>query len=57
MTTMLPLDEGLLALPRLTGIVRTTWSCCVTVIVWVALSVVITSLAPIDAWIVTSSEP
>ena len=57
MTTMWPLDDGLLGRPRLTGIVLTTWSCTLTVIVLAALSVSISTLLPIEAVMVRSSAP
>ncbi len=57
MTTRCPLDDGLLGLPRLTGIVLTTWSCTLTVICLVALSVSISTLSPNEARMVRSSAP
>jgi len=57
MITMWPLDDGVLALPRLIGMVLTTWSALVTVVVWVASSVVIRIFSPMVALIVTSLAP
>jgi len=49
MTTMLPLEDGALGLPRLTGIVLISWSFLATDIVLLALSTVITNLSPMLA--------
>src|SRR3954453_7633255 len=48
-TTIVPLEDGVLGLPRLTGIVRTTLPASTTVIFLVALSTFITKLRPIFA--------
>src|SRR6059058_269789 len=56
-TTMFPLDEGLLGLPRLTGTVLSTWSFWLTVIMCVASSVTMVSLSPMEASMVRSLAP
>src|SRR5439155_15145459 len=57
MTTRLPLEEGELGLPRLTGMTVRTWSFFVTVLVLDALSTFMTSLSPMVACTVTSAAP
>ena len=56
-TTIVPLDEGVLFLPRLTGMVLTTLPSRVTVIRLVRLSTVITNDGPILTSTVRSDRP
>src|SRR5262245_12775980 len=56
-TTMVPLDEGVLGLPRLTGMVLMTWPSLVTVICLVRLSTVMMNDGPTEATTVRSDRP
>ena len=56
-TTMVPLDDGVLFLPRLTGIVLITLPSLVTVIRLVLLSTVMTNDGPILTSTVRSARP
>src|SRR5690242_10275829 len=57
MITIVPLEDGVDGLPRLTGIVRISWSFWKTCICLVALSTSMVSLRPIVTWADRSVSP